>query len=112
MGKHAKAWARRKRDELLEELGPICVHCKERRREKLTFDHIEGKDWSARGKSTDQRMCRYLKEHRLYKNIQVLCNKCNAIKGDPIPIEIDERICIDQPEDYVMLAVTTEDCPF
>ena len=54
MGKHAKAWARRKRDELLEELGPICVHCKERRREKLTFDHIEGKDWSARGKSTDQ----------------------------------------------------------
>lgn len=82
MSKQSKAWARRRRFELIYELGGKCVQCGEEEYEKLEFDHIDGKDWEATGLSTDQRMCRYVKEHRLGL-LQVMCHVCNAKKGDP-----------------------------
>jgi 5-methylcytosine-specific restriction endonuclease McrA len=89
MAKRHKEWARRKRRELIAELGGKCVWCGETEYEKLTFDHKFGKDWSARGKSTDQRMARYVKEAKEDK-LQILCHICNSKKGVP-PLSPDEE---------------------
>jgi 5-methylcytosine-specific restriction endonuclease McrA len=83
MSKQVKEWARRKRRELIEELGGKCAACGEVEYEKLTFDHIHGKDWETTGLSTDQRMCRYRKESKL-KLLQILCLICNSKKGTTI----------------------------
>lgn len=93
MSKSAKAWAIRTRLRLITELGGKCANpeCNEEEYEKLTFDHIYGKDWEATGLSTDQRMCRYVKEHRLGL-LQVLCLTCNSKRGDPRDREIKEKI--------------------
>lgn len=84
MSKQVKEWARRARYALIYELGGKCVvpECGEEEYEKLTFDHIDGKDWETTGLSTDQRMTIYRREHKLGL-IQVMCQSCNAKKGDP-----------------------------
>lgn len=95
MSKSAKAWAIRTRYRLIMELGGKCANpeCNEEEYEKLTFDHIYGKDWDATGLSTDQRMCRYVKEHKLGL-LQVLCLVCNSKRGDPRDRELKEKIRI------------------
>lgn len=113
MSKSAKKWAVKRRHELIEELGGKCALCGESKYEKLEFDHIHGKDWSARGMSTDQRMCRYQKEAKLGL-IQILCKDCNDKKGDPLLISETERLLINMP-DWMFgdkQAKITEDCPF
>lgn len=114
MSKSAKKWAVRRRRELIEELGGKCAHCGEEEYEKLEFDHINGKDWCARGKSTDQRMCRYVKEAKLGL-LQVLCKTCNDKKGCPLSYEEEERLFIDCPglgDWYYNKIVITEENPF
>lgn len=93
MSKQVKEWARRARYRLIMELGGKCANpeCNETEYEKLTFDHIYGKEWEATGLSTDQRMCRYIKEHKLGL-LQVLCLTCNSKRGDPRDREIKEKI--------------------
>ena len=93
MSKSAKAWAIRTRLRLITELGGKCANpeCGETEYEKLTFDHIYGKDWEATGLSTDQRMCRYVKEHRLGL-LQVLCLTCNSKRGCPRDRELKEKV--------------------
>lgn len=93
MSKSAKQWAIRTRFRLLMELGGKCSNpeCNEAEYEKLTFDHIYGKDWDATRLSTDQRMCRYVKEHKLGL-LQCLCLVCNSKRGDPRDRDIKEKI--------------------
>jgi hypothetical protein len=95
VSKSAKQWAIRARLKLITELGGKCANpeCNEEEYEKLTFDHIYGKDWEATGLSTDQRMCRYMKEHKLGL-LQVLCLTCNSKRGDPRDRELKEKIRI------------------
>lgn len=92
MSKAAKEWAKRARFKLIHALGGVCANgdCLETEYEKLTFDHIYGKDWEATGLSTDQRMLRYLKEAK-QGLLQVLCHSCNSKKGDPRKQEERER---------------------
>jgi hypothetical protein len=84
MSKKVKEWARRARYSLIYELGGKCVvpECGEEEYEKLTFDHIDGKDWETTGLSTDQRMIIYRREAKAGL-LQIMCNSCNAKKGDP-----------------------------
>jgi hypothetical protein len=91
MSKSAKVWAKRTRLRLITELGGKCQECGEEEYEKLEFDHIYGKDWEATGLSTDQRMCRYVKEHKLGL-LQCMCHLCNAKRGDPRGREMKEKI--------------------
>jgi hypothetical protein len=93
MSKSAKEWAKRARVWLMNELGNKCANpeCGETEFEKLTFDHIYGKDYETTGLSTDQRMCRYLKEHKLGL-IQILCQVCNSKRGDPRDREMKEKV--------------------
>lgn len=95
MSKSAKAWAKRTRVWLMNELGHKCANpecpTQETEFEKLTFDHIYGKDYETTGLSTDQRMCRYIKEHRLGL-IQILCLDCNSRRGDPRDREMKEKV--------------------
>lgn len=80
MGKVQKEWAKRKRAELMAELGPVCVECGEDRVFKLCFDCIEPRgDYHHRGEAST-RMSFYRREHAA-GNIQVLCVKCNGRKG-------------------------------
>lgn len=111
MSKQSKAWARRRRRELITELGGKCVDCGETQYELLTFDHIYGKDWSARGKSTDQRMCHYVREHR-QGLLTIRCNVCNARRGVPITAEEEERFMIDYPADDWPVPEITAETPF
>ena len=82
MSKQAKDWARRARLTLLEKLGPVCAWCQAK--EDLEFDLIVPTGHSAARRSTDQRMCHYLQQHRDHDNVQVLCGRCNRRKGDTI----------------------------
>jgi hypothetical protein len=95
MSKSAKDWARRARFQLIMELGGKCAEpeCGETEYEKLTIDHIYGKDYETTGLSTDQRMCRYLKEHKLGL-IRCLCLVCNSKRGDPRQAELKEKMRI------------------
>ena len=81
MSKEHKAWARRARQRLLEKLGMFCAHCG--RTDDLEFDCIVPMGDDHHRKSTDQRMCFYHRQHR-DGNVQVLCSKCNAKKGDDV----------------------------
>jgi hypothetical protein len=95
MSKSAKAWAKKARVWLINELGGKCANpecpTQETEFEKLTIDHIYGKDYETTGLSTDQRMGRYMKEHRLGL-IQCLCLTCNSKRGDPRDREMQEKV--------------------
>ncbi len=83
MGRAEKEWARRKRRELLELLGNVCAHCGTA--ENLEFDCVVPMgDRHHRGDAS-QRMCFYRRQFR-EGNLQVLCNVCNARKGDDDPV--------------------------
>lgn len=92
MSKRAKTWAKKARLRIITDLGGKCANpeCGETDYDKLTFDHIHGKDWEATGKSTDQRMLRYNKEHKL-NLLQCLCCSCNSKRGDPRRAEEREK---------------------
>lgn len=95
MSKQVKEWARMARVNLLVELGAFChwPGCSVNALKagggldrwglrRLEFDHPDGRDWEATGKSTDQRMCIYRKEAKAGK-LSVLCSFHNQVKGDP-----------------------------
>lgn len=67
-------------------LGPICACCGVT--ENLTFDTIRPTGDKHHKGSTDQRMIHYRYQHFEHGNVQVLCDSCNARKGDA---EIDYR---------------------
>ncbi len=82
MSRAAKEWAKRKRRELMTLLGNVCAHCGTM--DGLEFDCIYPKgDRHHRGDAS-QRMCFYQRQFR-EGNLQVLCNVCNARKGDEEP---------------------------
>ena len=82
MSRAAKDWAMQKRRELMTLLGNVCAHCGTA--EGLEFDCIYPKgDRHHRGDAS-QRMCFYRRQFR-EGNLQVLCNVCNARKGDSEP---------------------------
>ncbi len=81
MGAYQKEWARRKRAELMAELGNRCAWCGEI--EGLTFDCIVPTGHNHHRGSTDQRMCFYRKQHAA-GNVQILCHSCNSSKGDSV----------------------------
>lgn len=81
MGQHQTEWARRKRDELFLILGRKCARCPSE--DKLHFDVIipVGNDDHHRKYSWDQRMRFYWRQYE-EDNFQILCERCNAIKGN------------------------------
>lgn len=78
MSKKIKLWAVRARERLFQRLGKICVHCG--RQDDLEFDCVIPCGHDHHKGSTDQRMNFYHRQERA-GNLQVLCGKCNAIKG-------------------------------
>lgn len=78
VGRHAALY-RRRRDELLSQLGRECVVCGSI--EDLHFDHITPADWPRSAYSSHERI-------KLYKleadagNLRVLCGRCNRSKSN------------------------------
>jgi 5-methylcytosine-specific restriction endonuclease McrA len=79
MGVRQKDWARRKRKELIEQLGGTCAICG--RRHDLEFDHINplDKPFPYRELEWSHRISVYTREIREGK-IQLLCSVCNGDK--------------------------------
>jgi len=82
MAKRQKAWARKVRDQLIDQLGGQCVHCGAT--ERLEFDHINGRDWPAAQTEWSHRMS-IVRREASEGQIQLLCRRCNARKGEPAP---------------------------
>ena len=68
------AWAARKREELMEQLGGACAGCGTKT--KLEFDHPKGRKWVASKKSRWMRMVLYRREAK-QGLIRILCETCN-----------------------------------
>lgn len=102
MSASAKRWAVRARDELMEILGAVCACCGIA--ENLTFDTIRPTGDKHHKGSTDQRMIHYRYQHFEHANVQVLCHRCNARKGDS---ETDYR-----KENLELAGMLTEGLPF
>lgn len=79
MGKRHKEWARNARRDLIQVLGSECLACGSS--ELLHFDCITPQGDQHHRMSTDQRMCFYRKQHRIYNNVQLLCGKCHSLKS-------------------------------
>lgn len=79
MAKRQKEWARTARRHLLTQLGGKCSTCGAT--DNLEFDCVRPMgDRHHRG-STDERMSFYNRMARA-NNLQVLCARCNSLKGD------------------------------
>ena len=78
MGAKQKEWARRRRAELMAELGPVCRHCGAT--ERLSFDCIIPQGDHHHRFDTSARMSFYNRQHRA-GNVQILCMACNGAKG-------------------------------
>ena len=74
------AWYRKRRAELIQEMGGKCVECESR--EELEFDHTKPRNWQPNKTSRWQRLRNYIKDWK--KGELVLrCRTCNARKGFP-----------------------------
>lgn len=82
MSARQRDWARRKRAALMGELGglfPSCAECGVT--DDLQFDVVIPADNDTHHKMEwSQRMSFYVKQFRM-NNLQILCGRCNAIKG-------------------------------
>lgn len=85
MGKATKKWAKNHRVWIIKMMGGICYACGSK--EKLEFDTIEPTGDEHHRMSTDQRMVFYRAQLKKL-NVQLLCQKCNARKGDDV---VDHR---------------------
>lgn len=81
MGARQNAWAKRRRQQLIELLGGCCQHCGRTR--KLEIEHIDGCTWADRRSklSPPQRVTIYWREYENGTPLTVLCRRCNARKG-------------------------------
>ena len=79
MSQRHKEWARQARERLLARLGKHCKWCFTTK--NLSFDCIIPQGDAHHRKDTSARMCFYHAQHR-EGNLQVLCERCNALKGD------------------------------
>lgn len=79
MSKRQKEWARNARLRLVIALGGRCVACGAT--EKLELDCIIPRGHSHHGMASDQRVTFYRRQASV-GNLQVLCTRCNAMKGD------------------------------
>ncbi len=75
MGQRQRDWARRKRAQLICELGGKCALCGSEA--DLQFDHPYGRDWSMRKKDSSWRISILTKEISRGL-IRLLCATCNA----------------------------------
>jgi hypothetical protein len=85
MGLRQRIWAKKKREELLVELGSRCVHCGKyawelEKGQQLEFDCIEARGDAHHRGAASERMCFYRKQHKM-GNIQILCSDCNCKKS-------------------------------
>jgi hypothetical protein len=77
---YSAAWARKKREELIELLGGKCHKCGSKN--KLEFHHKYVREWVAAKKSRWQRMVLYRREYDAGE-IELSCRHCNARDGKP-----------------------------
>lgn len=92
MSKRQREWAKKKRVELLTILGNKCKHCGTT--EHLEFDLLIPLGHAHHHYDTSWAMSFYRQQHER-GNVQILCKKCNAKKGDDL-----------------QLSSHTVDCPF
>lgn len=78
MGAIQKQWAKARREQLMQELGPVCRQCGST--ENLSFDCIIPQGDRHHRMDTSARMSFYNHQHR-HGNVQILCLSCNSIKG-------------------------------
>lgn len=79
MARRQKEWAIRARLKLLDLLGGKCVRCGTI--EKLEFDCIIPQGHEHHRWETSARMSFYRRQHFEFQNLQILCQKHNAIKS-------------------------------
>lgn len=75
-------WRREARHRLLRSLGSYCAACGER--DDLTFDCISPCGHAHHNYGALRRICFYRQQWRL-GNLQLLCTRCNVMKGDLTP---------------------------
>jgi len=78
MARRHKRRAAERRAELIAKLGGKCKCCGST--EDLEIDHINGRTWNLREKSSDVRIAIYEREAK-QGLLQILCKPCNASKG-------------------------------
>lgn len=76
VGRRQREWAKKRRLQLIEELGGECAGCGETDPSKLVIDHWYGRDWDLRKKDPSARVSRYILEARLGL-VGLLCFHCN-----------------------------------
>lgn len=98
MAKYHKAWARRKRLELMFKLGGCCAWCGTSR--NLTFDCKHPQGDTHHRYDPSQRMSFYHRQHR-EGNVQILCKRCNTKKSvsDALIIEMQNAVEVEYSDD-------------
>lgn len=92
MGRRQKAWAKKKRAELIALLGGKCSdpEC-ETPDLPLEIDHPHGRSYNVSRLSPDRVIAEYMKEYRNGVPLRVLCSRCNKLwrnqpdKSAPLP---------------------------
>lgn len=81
-------WAAKKRQELFDLLGRVCVLCGRTEQEaddagfSLEFDHPHGRSYNLRALNRWQRVIQYRRDLEA-KNLRVVCSECNKSQGNP-----------------------------
>ena len=101
MGKYHRERARRKRADMELALGHQCARC--RTYEGLTFDCVTPCGHDHHRENASGRMTFYWAQARLL-NVQLLCESCNASKGDD---STDYR----RPEDMILAVAFAQALP-
>jgi hypothetical protein len=91
MGARQKDWARRSRASLMDKHGNKCAHCGDD--QNLEFDCIFPMGDDRHRMDASHRQSFYNQQER-NGNLQLLCKRCNAIKGNSIP----ECVSSESPE--------------